>query len=113
MEDIVNRYLEDSIKLNDKIMSTSRFLLLVILFYSVDGLQFREIKSALNVSDGWLSSNLKPLINMKYVHEIKTTIDDEKVTIYILTNLGKRELFKFFEWMKQGLKVVEDKCMPT
>ena len=92
-------------KLNSKIVSLPRCLILVLLSYFVDGIQFRELKAALNMSDGKLISNLNGLRAMGYITKSEAEVDKRKLDVYSLTEKGRLELNKVVEWMKLAQKV--------
>lgn len=99
VSDNVQNFLEASNRINSKTISLTRFQILVLLAYFRDGVQYRELKASLDISDGKLISNLKLLELMGYVKCFKTEIDRKKLDVYALTGEGKRELDKMTRWM--------------
>jgi DNA-binding PadR family transcriptional regulator len=82
----------------------------------VDGLQYRELKATLKVSDGKLISNLNQLRNMGYVKKSTARLERKKLDIYYLTPEGKKELVKVVKWMKLIQEVTKDgdlECQTT
>jgi len=71
-----------------------------LLSYFVDGIQYRELKSTLRLSDGKLIANLNVLRTLGYIGKSKVDVDERKVDVYTLTAKGKSELNKITEWMK-------------
>ena len=71
MNDDVNRLLETSETLNGQTLSLTRCVILALLAYFVDGVQYRELKASLKISDGKLISNLKLLKKLGYVERLK------------------------------------------
>lgn len=114
MNDDIYLLLEASEKLNSKIVTLTRCLILVLLSYFVDGIQFRELKAALKMSDGKLISNLNELRGMGYVEKSEVEVDRRKVDVYSLTEKGRNQLSKTIEWMKLVQKVSSEgdkKCL--
>lgn len=105
MEDYIQELLKASEKLDSKTVLLVRCLILALLSYFLDGLQYRELRAALNISDGKLISNLNHLKAMGYIKESKAEIDKKKLKIYLLTENGKRELAKILKWMESIQKV--------
>jgi len=56
MNDYINRLLETSGTLNGQTLPLTRCIILALLVYFVDGVQFRELKESLKISDEKLSS---------------------------------------------------------
>ena len=114
MNDDIYLLLQISEKLNSKIVTLARCLILALLSYFVDGIQFRELKAALKMSDGKLISNLNELKEMGYVEKAEVEVDNRKVDVYSLTGKGRNELSKIIEWMKLVEKVSNEgdrKCL--
>lgn len=100
-------------RLNSRIVSLTRCVILALLSYFVDGIQFRELKGALKMSDGKLISNLNGLRAMGYIVKSEAEVDRRKVDVYSLTEKGRIELSKVVEWMKLIEKVAsegDEKC---
>lgn len=108
MSDDIRSLLEISEKTNNRTISLTRCLILALLAYFVDGIQYRELKAALRISDGKLISNLNLLRRMQYIGKIETEIDRRKIDVYVLTEKGKQELNKIKEWMKAIQKVAQE-----
>jgi DNA-binding MarR family transcriptional regulator len=100
MNDDIYLLLAASEKLNSRIVTLARCLILALLAYFVDGIQFRELKAALKMSDGKLIANLNWLRAMGYIVKSEAEVDKRKVDVYSLTAKGKTELDKIVEWMK-------------
>lgn len=84
-----------------------RCLILSLLTYFADGLQYRELKVTLNVSDGKLISNLNQLEKFSYIKKSTIKFDNRKLTVYSITNTGAREMKKMSEWMATMIQVVQ------
>ncbi len=113
MNDDIYLLLAASEKLNSRIVTLARCLILTLLAYFVDGIQFRELKAALKMSDGKLIANLNGLRAMGYIAKSEVEVDKRKVDVYSLTAKGKTELGKIVEWMKLIQKVSsegDEKC---
>ncbi len=91
--------IENSKKINSKTFNITRCILLTLLGYYRDGLQFRELKSFLDISDGKLQSNLDFLLEMGYIKKIKTDLDQRSIQIYMIEESGNSELHKIIEWV--------------
>jgi DNA-binding MarR family transcriptional regulator len=108
VNDDVNRLLETSETLNGQTLSLTRCVILALLAYFVDGVQFRELKESLKISDGKLASNLKLLKKLGYIEKAEVEIDRKKIDVYALNSKGRKELSKITEWMKLIEKVAEE-----
>lgn len=116
MNDDVNRLLETSETLNSQVLSLTRCVILALLAYFVDGVQYRELKASLKISDGKLISNLKLLKKLGYVEKNEVEVDRKKIDVYSLNPKGRNELNKIIEWMKIIEKVAkegDEKCQIT
>lgn len=113
MNDDIYLLLVASEKLNNRIVTLARCLILALLAYFVDGIQFRELKAALKMSDGKLISNLNELRAMGYIVKSEAEVDKKKVDVYSLTTNGRTELSKVVAWMELVRKVAsegDEKC---
>ena len=108
MDDDINLLLGASEILNSKVISLTRCLILVLLSYFVDGIQFRELKAALKMSDGKLISNLNDLKTMGYIGKSEVEVDRRKVDVYTLTEKGRLELSKVVSWMDLVQRVASE-----
>jgi len=114
MNDDIYLLLGASERLNSKIVTLARCLILALLSYFVDGIQFRELKAALKMSDGKLISNLNELRASGYIAKSEVEVDRRKIDVYSLTEKGRNELSKVVEWMKVFQKVSSEgdkKCL--
>lgn len=84
-----------------------RCLILSLLNYFTDGIQYRELKAALKISDGKLISNLNQLEKFSYIKKSTIKFDNRKLTVYSITNSGKKEMKKITEWMELMIQVVQ------
>lgn len=108
MNDDIYLLLGASEKLNSRIVSLPKCLILVLLSYFVDGIQFRELKAALKMSDGKLISNLNDLRAMGYITRSEAEVDRRKLDVYTITEKGRLELNKVVEWMKLVQRVASE-----
>ena len=105
---ILDEIIKGTERINSKACTLNRSLLLALLYYFIDGIQFRELKAALNISDGSLSSNLKALTKVDYLKEEETVMDKKKIKYYSITKSGKKELEKIINWMELIKKLLEE-----
>lgn len=107
MSDEIETLLESSVTFNNKITFV-RSLILVLLAFFRDGLQYRELKNALKISDGKLVSNLNYLYEMGYIRKEEIEINHKKLDVYFLTDQGKKEVEKISSYMELAIKVIKD-----
>jgi DNA-binding MarR family transcriptional regulator len=100
LSDNIQIFLEASNRLNSKTISLTRFQILALLSYFKDGIQYRELKAALGISDGKLISNLRSLKVMGYVDNFEVEIDHRRLDVYVLTEKGQDEIDKVASWMQ-------------
>jgi DNA-binding MarR family transcriptional regulator len=100
MNDDIHLLLNTSEKLNSQTVSLTRCIIMALLSYFVDGIQYRELKTALRMSDGKLIANLNVLRTLGYIVKSEADVDERKLDVYSLTAKGKSELNKISEWMK-------------
>jgi DNA-binding MarR family transcriptional regulator len=108
MNDDINLLLEASETFNAQTLSSTRCVILALLAYFVDGVQFRELKTSLKISDGKLISNLKLLKKFGYLEKTEVEVDRKKIDVYSLNSKGRNELNKITEWMKLIEKVAKE-----
>lgn len=99
-EDQIHKLLQTSDKLNSKTVTLTRCLTLGLLTYFADGIQYRELKNALKISDGKLIANLYELKTMGYITKTEVQIDQRLIDVYSITEKGRTELTKIIEWIK-------------
>ncbi len=105
---ILNELIKGTERINSKACTLNRSLILGLCSYFIDGLQFRELKTGLNISDGKLNANLKALTKINYLQEAETIIDKKKVKYFSITNKGKNELGKIIDWIELIKKLIEE-----
>ncbi len=98
--------LEKARSLNSKIFTLPRVQLLGILnYYYPDGVEFRELKVALKMSDGKLLSNIYALQKMGYIPKSpKVNVGGKLLTVYRITNEGRADFAKVRAWLQEWLK---------
>lgn len=65
---------------------------------------FTTLKTALNLSDGHMTTHMKQLIASQYVEARKAFVNNKPRTTYVLTKLGKQQLLAYLDTMKQIIK---------
>ncbi len=103
----IEQFFQVNSTLNSKIITLVRLDLIILIYYSIDGMQYRELKAALQLSDGKIKSDLDNLLHMGYIQKNEVEMDNRKLTIYSITDLGKNEVEKIIKWMKTIIKLVE------
>lgn len=106
-DEIIKEIFEKKNQINSDTFTLTRCILLALNSYFIDGLQFRELKTALKISDGNLASNLNYLIKMGYINKNDTEFDNKKLKFYTITDKGKEELKKILNWMELIKKLLE------
>lgn len=99
-QNILKNLVESSNKINSKVFNLTRFLILSTTSYIRDGIQYRELKTLLNISDGKLKANLDALQEMCYINKIKVQVDQKLMHIYRITESGNKELQKVIKLIK-------------
>jgi DNA-binding MarR family transcriptional regulator len=105
-DNIIKDLIENSRKINSKAFNLTRCILLSLIGFYKDGLQFRELKVFLNISDGKLQSNLDFLLEMGYIRKFKVELDQKTIHIFMIDKLGINELKKIIKWVDFLKKLV-------
>ncbi|MHA2008698.1 MAG: transcriptional regulator [Promethearchaeota archaeon] len=105
---ILDEIIKGTERINSKACTLNRSLILALCYYFIDGIQFRELKTALNISDGNLSSNLRALTKVDYLKENETVMDKKKIKYFSITKNGKKELEKIINWIELIKKLLEE-----
>ena len=79
--------------------SATRLMLLSFLKLHRDGLQFRELKARISISDGKLYANLEKLKDLAVINSEKLKIDNKMLEVFMITPEGEKILEKTFEWV--------------
>jgi DNA-binding MarR family transcriptional regulator len=105
MEKILQQILEEYDHINSKIFTPTRILILNLIQFHREGLQFRELKEGIKISDGNLYSNLELLKNLDLLESEKVQIDNKMLEIYTITEKGAQELAKIDSWLQKLQKL--------
>lgn len=100
----LKRQMEEAAALNSKLVSLARLQLLRILeHFHPDGIEFRELQSAMDMSDGKLLSNLYALRDFGYLRPEEARVENKTLTIYTLTPSGLSEWRRLRHWLIKWL----------
>ena len=99
-DDQIKYIIQTRKNISSKTLTSTRLIILTLLYnYDKIGIQYRELKQALGLSDGNLYSNLSNLIEMGFIQETEIVLDNRTMKIYNLTKKGKSNLRKIMEWV--------------
>ena len=103
----MEKVLLTSAKLNKKVVSVIRCNILILLYnYETDGVEYRELKSLLGLSDGNLIANIRYLLKVQYIEKKTMEVNQNKrVDLYKITALGKEAFSKVLDWMSNLAEV--------
>ena len=102
---------EESESLNGTIISKVRLELLWSLSeLGEDGATARQLRAALNLSDGVLYSNLKKLEDMGYLRSEKVSLEGKELELYAITSEGLNEWERVKNWLCKILGCGGDAC---
>ena len=90
--------LEISRRINSDVINLTRCTLLAVVYCFKDGLQYRQLKANLDISDGKLISNLNKLRDMGYVEKKEEVLDKKTLDVYTISSKGEEELKKVLVW---------------
>ena len=91
------------LQLDDIIHSRIRLAIMAILV-SVDQAEFIFLKGQVNVTDGNLSVHLRKLENAGYISVKKTFIARKPVSIYKITNKGRKAFKVYVDRLEKFIK---------
>ena len=92
--------LAESHGLNARVFSLLRLQLLQgLAALGPDGATYRELKAALEVSDGALYANLNALIAMGYLEAEKVSVENKELESYRITTAGTEEWERVRDWL--------------
>lgn len=95
---------EEARALNKSVFSLLRLQLLSSLAdLGQESVTYRELKAALQVTDGALYSNINVLIEMGYVKSAKVTLEGKELESYQLTDEGRAEWERVKAWLTMFL----------
>ncbi len=93
---------EESKALNSSVFSLIRLqLLFSIASVGRDGVTYRELKAALNVTDGALYTNLESLKETGYITSKTITLEGKKLESYQITSEGQLAWEHAKSWLKK------------
>ena len=101
MEKKLKALLEEYPSINSKIFTPTRLLILNLLKFHKDGLQFREFQESIQISDGNLYSNLEILKSLSLIESEKIDIDNKSIELYTISAEGLTKLNKTNKWMNK------------
>jgi len=92
--------IDEAHALNSKLFSLIRFQLMANLeIFRDDGITYRELKAALNLSDGVLYSNLQTLASMGYVSVATVKYENKDLQLFKITPEGLSEWKNVRSWL--------------
>ena len=107
-EDLL-KLVEEAHGLNADVFSLTRFQLLSSLSsLGKDGSTYRELKAALQLSDGALHSNLKALESMGYVASSEVRVENKELSSYRITDDGRAAWLQVQDWLQKFLSYSGD-----
>jgi DNA-binding MarR family transcriptional regulator len=84
-----------------RLLTYSRFgSLSQLFFFDKDGVPYRDLKSELGLGDSHFGPQIKLLKDEGYVEAKEQTLNNEKLTVYYITNKGKQAYSMILEWIK-------------
>lgn len=102
MDDDFLSLIEGSKALNSGVFSLIRLQLLSsIASVGEDGVTYRELKAALQVSDGALYTNLKALQETGYLTSKEITLEGKKLESYRITGEGLLAWEQIKNWLRK------------
>jgi DNA-binding PadR family transcriptional regulator len=100
--------LNDARSLNSKVFSLARLEILSSLAtLGRESVTYRELKTALGISDGALYSNLTALQKMGYVKLEKVKVENKELDSFRITPAGLEEWKTAMAWLKRLVGQVE------
>jgi len=95
---------EAATALNSKLVSLPRLEIMGFLVDAApDGIEYRELKAGLGMSDGKLVTNLKSLADMGYLVAKRAKVERKKLTVYFLTPDGLAAWHQTRRWLQSWL----------
>lgn len=106
-KNIIKDIVENSKRIKSKAFNLTRCTLLALMAFNKDGIQYRELKKILDISDGKIKSNLDYLQEVGYIRKIPIRLDRKDMHIYKIEDSGINELKKIIKWV-EIIKEVEE-----
>lgn len=75
-----------------------------LYFFERDGVPYRDLRAELELDDSGFGPQLKFLKDEGYVKVKEVGLNDEKITVYYITESGKRAYKEILEWIR-GLPI--------
>nr|MDO8084971.1 hypothetical protein [Candidatus Sigynarchaeum springense]MDO8116271.1 hypothetical protein [Candidatus Sigynarchaeota archaeon] len=92
LDDAIQEMLNAARLLNKKAFTIDRCIILVLLYCCSDGLQYRELKNMLEISDGKLIADLTALVKEALVQKRTELWDNKSLDIYTIDEHGIAEV---------------------
>jgi hypothetical protein len=106
-DDSLWQLIHDSHQINKKVFTIDRSVILLLLHCCKDGLQYREIKSLLKISDGKLIADLTTLENGGFVSMRAEKLDNKILDVYTISEKGIVEIKKCREFFSLHVQLQE------
>ncbi len=100
LDDAIRSTIDTARLLNKRSFTIDRCVILVLLYCCSDGMQYRELKSMLAISDGKLIADLTALVQAGLVRKRTELWDNKSLDVYTLDEYGIAEVElckKFFD----------------
>lgn len=88
----------------DKVLDNRIRLSILSLLMVEDSIDFKEMKSALNLTDGNLASHIKALEKAEYINVMKSFVGKKPNTQFTISKLGKKAFKDHLEKLENFLK---------
>jgi DNA-binding MarR family transcriptional regulator len=76
---------------------------IMTILNSVEEVNFNYLKNKLKVTDGNLSSHMERLEKAGYLKIMKTFVDKKPLTVYRVTNKGRKAFRDYIEYLERVL----------
>jgi hypothetical protein len=106
-DDALRQMINDSHQINKKVFTTDRCVILLLLYCCKDGLQYREIKNLLKISDGKLIADLNTLEKEIFISKHFEKLDNKTLDVYIISEKGVSEIKKCREFFTLHVQLQE------
>ena len=100
--------IDETKNLDKSIFTLNKLLILILLDYFQDGLQYRELKEMLNFSDGNLASHLSKLNELEYLVKYSINFDKKELDVYNITAKGKNKIMEITNWMEKVNDILKE-----
>ena len=103
----IPRIIDLSRRVNRKVFTIDRCVILLLLNCCKDGLQYREIKNMLPMSDGKLIADLTTLVNGRLLNKSSHQWDNKVLDVYTISDDGVSEMQQWREFFHACEKMLE------